>query len=122
MDVELAVNRLARDLDLVLLLDVGFLDGAAAVGTDVGERRLMDFVDLRWRRWQSMALVAVVVAGLAAGLFGLGLGWPLAKGSSLAFTGAQGLRELRFEFGDALFAVGDALAESFTSGTDLVHT
>jgi hypothetical protein len=36
MDVELPMNGLARDLDLELLGDVGFVDGAAAIGADVG--------------------------------------------------------------------------------------
>ena len=34
VDVELAVNGLARDLDLELLGDVGLVEGAAAVGAD----------------------------------------------------------------------------------------
>jgi hypothetical protein len=40
VDVELAVNGLARDLDLELLGDVGFVEGATAVrvGSRVGRR------------------------------------------------------------------------------------
>jgi hypothetical protein len=37
VDVELPVGGLARDLDLVLLGDVGFVEGAAAVGADMGK-------------------------------------------------------------------------------------
>jgi hypothetical protein len=37
VDVELAMDRLARDLDLVLLGDMGFVEGAAAVRADVGQ-------------------------------------------------------------------------------------
>jgi hypothetical protein len=36
MDVELPVNGLARDLDLKLLGDVGFVERAAAVGAELG--------------------------------------------------------------------------------------
>jgi hypothetical protein len=36
VDVELAVNGLARDLDLVLLGDMGFVEWATAVGAGVG--------------------------------------------------------------------------------------
>jgi hypothetical protein len=36
VDVELAVDRLPWDLDLVLLIDVRFLDGAAAAGAGFG--------------------------------------------------------------------------------------
>jgi hypothetical protein len=46
MDVELLVNGLARDLDLELLGDMGFVERAAAVGTDVGKRRLADLANL----------------------------------------------------------------------------
>jgi hypothetical protein len=46
VDVELAVNGLARDLDLELLGDVGLVEGAAAIGADLVQRRLVDLVDL----------------------------------------------------------------------------
>ena len=36
VDVELPVDRLARDLDLVLLGDVGFVERATTVGADLG--------------------------------------------------------------------------------------
>ena len=36
VNVKLAVDRSAWDLDLVLLIDVGLLDRAAAVGADIG--------------------------------------------------------------------------------------
>jgi hypothetical protein len=101
MDIELAMNRPARDLDLILLLDVGFVERAAAIGTGIGQRGFVDFVDVRRRRWRSVALTAIVFAGLAAGLLGLGLRRSLGEGGGLAFAGAEGLGELRFEFGDA---------------------
>jgi hypothetical protein len=36
VDVELPVNRLARDLDLELLSDVCLAHGATTIGADVG--------------------------------------------------------------------------------------
>jgi hypothetical protein len=46
VDVELPVDGLAGDLDLELLGDVGLVEWAAAVGTDVGQGPLR-FVILR---------------------------------------------------------------------------
>src|SRR5215471_9904470 len=42
VDVELAVNGLPRDFDLELLGDVGFVEGAAAVGAPVRQGRLVN--------------------------------------------------------------------------------
>src|SRR5262249_6440076 len=47
MDIELAIDRAARDLDLVLVGDVRFLDRPAAAGARLGQWRLVDFVDVR---------------------------------------------------------------------------
>ena len=46
VEVELPVDGLARDLDLDLVGDVGFVERAAAVGAGVRQRRLVDLVDL----------------------------------------------------------------------------
>ena len=46
VDVELPVDGLARDLDLELLGDVGFVERTAAVGAGVGQGCLVDLVDL----------------------------------------------------------------------------
>ena len=35
VDVELSVDRLSWDLDLILLIDVRFLDGATAIGAGI---------------------------------------------------------------------------------------
>lgn len=40
------VDGPARDLDLELLGDVGLVQGAAVFGAGVGQRRLVDLVDL----------------------------------------------------------------------------
>ncbi len=93
MNVELTNQRLARDFGLVLLDDVGFRDGAAAVGTGLGQRSLVALVDLLGRRRRAMAVWAVVVAGLASGCFGLFLGRAFREGSGLAFASPLALFE-----------------------------
>jgi hypothetical protein len=49
MDVELAMDGAARDLDLVLVRDVGFLDRSATAGASLRQRCLVDFVDVGGR-------------------------------------------------------------------------
>src|SRR3984957_18276475 len=71
VDVELAVNRLARDLNLELLSNVGFVQGAAAVGANVRQGGLMTLVNLVGRGWLAVGLGAIILAGLAAGLAGV---------------------------------------------------
>jgi hypothetical protein len=97
VDVELAVNGLARDLDLVLMSDVGLVEGSAAVGATLGQRRLVDLVDLFWRRRLAVRLGAVILAGLATRLLGLGRGFALGEGGGLTPAGAGGLVELTAE-------------------------
>src|SRR5262245_24145297 len=94
VDVELPVYGLARDLDLKLLGDVGLVQGAAAVGADVGQGRLVDLVDLLGGRWLAVGLGAVVLARLAAGLARVGLGLALGEGSCLALASTEGRVEL----------------------------
>jgi hypothetical protein len=94
VDVELAMNGLARDFDLELLGDMGFAEGAAAVGAAVRQGRLMNFVDLV-RGWRlAMGFGAVVLAGLASWLLGLVSGLALGEGGGLALAGAGRLVEL----------------------------
>ena len=69
-----------------------------------------------------MAVLAVGVAGLAAGCLGVGLGRPLAKRRGLTFAGAEGLLEFAGQFGDPSFEFGHTLEECPTAGTSgFVH-
>ena len=97
VDVELPVERLAWNLDLELLGNVGFVERAAAVRADVGQRCLVDFVNLFGGRWLAVGLGAVVLARLAAWLTRIELGLAFGEGSSLAFAGAGSLVELTAE-------------------------
>jgi hypothetical protein len=71
MNVELAVNGLARDLDLELLGDVCLVERSAAVGASVWQRRIVGFIDLVGLRWLAVGFGAVIFAGPAPGLLGL---------------------------------------------------
>ena len=84
VDVELAVNRLARDLHLELLGDVGLVEGAAAVGTDLGQRHFVDLIDVGG--WLPMGLGAVGRAGLTAGSLRLVLRRSFGEGGGLALA------------------------------------
>src|SRR5262245_33902083 len=97
VDVELPVNGLARDLDLVLLSDVGLVERGAAIGTDLGQWWLVDLVDLFGGRWLAVGLGAIVLARLPSGLLGVRLGLALGKGFCLALAGTQGRVELTTE-------------------------
>jgi hypothetical protein len=82
VNVELPVNGLARDLDLVLLRDVGFIHGPAAVGADMGQGRLVDLVNLFGAGRLAVGLAAIIFAGLTARLLGLVGGLALGKGAA----------------------------------------
>jgi hypothetical protein len=86
VNVELPVDGPARDLDLELLGDVSLVEGAAAVGAAVRQRRLVDLVDLPGAGRLAMGLGAVVLAGLAAWLVGLAGGLALGEGGGLALA------------------------------------
>jgi hypothetical protein len=94
VDVELPVNGLARDLDLELLGDVGLVERPAAVGVGVGQRRLVDLVDLFRAGRLAVDLGAVVLARLAPGSLGVRLGLALGEGSCLALAGTEARVEL----------------------------
>jgi hypothetical protein len=123
VDVELAVNGLAWDLDLELLGDVSFVEGSAAVRTDVGQGCLVDFVDLFGAGRLAVGLGAVFLAGLAAGLLGLARRLALGEGSSLALAGAKGLIELTTQSLVLGLQEVDATLQDLAAGTgDGLHT
>ena len=93
VNVELPHDRLTRQLGLVLLIDVRFVQFAAAAGAGVRQGCLMDFVDLFWRRHRAMAMPAVTLTAFASGRFGVLVRRPLGKRCGLAFAGAFGLIE-----------------------------
>jgi hypothetical protein len=106
VDIELPLDGLAWDLDLILLVDVGLVEAAAAVGTDIGEQRFVDLVDVRGGR--PMGFGAVFGSRLASWFFRFFLGFALGKGSGLAFASPPLLFEqagqaldLKLQFGDA---------------------
>src|SRR5262249_28580733 len=98
VDGEAAHDRVARDVGLELLVGMGLLDGAAAVGAGTGQRSVVGLVHLLGGRWRTVAVAAVPGAGFAARLLGVGLGGPLGEGCGLAFAGTEGLLELLAEF------------------------
>jgi hypothetical protein len=117
VDVELAVNGLARDLDLELLGDMRFVARAAAVGAGVGQLRLVDLVDLFGAGRLAVGLVAVILAGLGAGLPGLVGGLAFGEGGGLALAGAGGLVELAAEALVRRFQVAEASLKGLAAGT-----
>ncbi len=123
VDVELPVDGLARDLDLELLGDVGLVEGAATVGAGVGQRGLVDHVNLFGAGRLAVGLGAVLFTGLAAGLLGLVGGLALGEGGGLALAGAGGLVELAAEALDLGLQVVEAPLQGLAAGTrDGLHT
>jgi hypothetical protein len=123
VDVELPVDGLARDLDLVLLGDAGFVEGAATVGAGVGQGGLVDLVDLFGAGRLSVGLGAIVFAGLAAGLLGLASGLAFGEGGSLALAGTGRLVELAAEALVLGLQVADASLKGLAASTpDGLHT
>jgi hypothetical protein len=123
VDVELAVDGLARDLDLELLGDGGLVEGPAAVGAGVGQGRLVGLVDLFGAGWLAVSPGAVVLAGLAARLLGLVGRLGLGEGGGLALAGAGRLVELAAEALVLGLPVAEASLKDLAAGTrDGLHT
>jgi hypothetical protein len=123
VDVELAVDGLARDLDLELLSDMGLVERPSALWADAGQRCLVDLVNLfgAWRL--TVGLGAVVFAGLAAGLLGLAGGRSLGEGGSLALAGAGRLVELAAQTHVLGLQIVYTSLEGLAAGTgDGLHT
>ena len=117
VDVELPVDGLARDLDLELLGDVGFVEAAAAIGAGVGQGRLVNLVDLFGAGRLAVGLGAVVLTGLAAGLLGLVGRLSLGEGGGLALAGTERLVELAAEALVLGLQVVDASLKGLAVGT-----
>src|SRR5262249_12434661 len=112
VDVELAVDRFARDLDLKLLGGVRLVERTTAVGAAVRQRCLVDLIDLFGAGRLAVGLGAVVLARLAARRLGLGDGLAFGEGGGLALAGAGRLVELAAE----AFVLGVQVAEASLKG------
>jgi hypothetical protein len=108
MDVELPVDRLTGDLDLVLMIDMGFVDPASAFRASVRQGSFVNLIDLFGRGRGAMSLAAVVGAGFPAGLLWLAGRRAFGERGGLALAGPLLLVEpagqslhLGFQFGHA---------------------
>jgi hypothetical protein len=97
VNVELSVDRLARNLNLVLLSDVGFVKGTATFRAGIWQGCLVNLVDLIWAGRLAVCLGAIVLSRLAAWLTRIELGLAFGEGSGLTFAGAGSLVELTTE-------------------------
>ena len=88
------MNRLARNLDLELLGDMGFVEGAATIGAAFGQGRLVSLIDLFGSGRLAMRLGAVGLSWLASGFLWIGFRIAFGKGPSLALAGTKCLVEL----------------------------
>jgi hypothetical protein len=123
VDVELPMDGLARDLDLELLSNVRPVERTAAVGSAVRQRCLVNLIDLPGGRRLAVSLDAVVLAGLAARLLGLGDGRPLGEGGGLALAGAGRLVELAAQVVVLGLQVKELPLKGLAAGTrDGLHT
>src|ERR1700749_4340597 len=104
MDGELADDGLAGDLGLKLLIEMILDDIAAASGTVIGQRSVERFIDLRGGRRLAVGMSAMLLARLAARLFGVRFGLALGERSRLSLGRA-------FEFVDALKELVDGLLQ-----------
>ncbi len=120
-------ERSARDLFLILGLDVGFADFAATFGTGVRQRRFQDFINVLGYR--SVAMLAVLAAGLASRLFRMLLGLTPRERRRLAFAGTLELLKQSTKPVDLSVALlhdglklGQSLLELQAIGTCSGHT
>jgi hypothetical protein len=90
VDVKLAVDGLARDFDLELLGDMGLVERPAALRADVGQRRLVDLVNLLGAGRLAIGIGAVVLTRFAARLAGVRLRLALGERPCLALAGTEG--------------------------------
>jgi hypothetical protein len=117
VDVELTVDGFARDLNLKLLSDVGLVQAAATRRAGIRQGRLVDLVDLFWRRWSAVSLRAVLRAGLAAWRLGIWLGRSLGERTGLTPAGTPGVLELLAERLELRLQIGKAALQRSAAGT-----
>jgi hypothetical protein len=117
VDVELAVDGLARDLDVELLGYVRLVERAAAVEAAVRQQRLVNLINLLGGGRLAVGLGAVVLAGPAAGLPGFAGGQFLGEGSGLALAGAGRFVELAAEAIVLGLQVVEASLKGLAAGT-----
>ena len=111
VDVELADDRPARNLGLELLVEMVLDDVAAAIGTLIGQGRVVGFIDQVRRRRVAMRVPAMLVAHLAAWLFGVLLGLAFGKRGRLPLGRAFGFFEAFLEIVNGLLELRDLLAK-----------
>ena len=88
-----------------------------STGAEVRQGRLVDLVDLFGAGWLAMGFCAVVLAGLAPWLLGLGGGLALGEGGGLALAGAGRLVELATEALVLGLQVAEASLKGLAAGT-----
>jgi hypothetical protein len=98
MNAEFSAHRLDGDLFLKLLIDLAiFRDGAAAMGTAVGQRRFEDFVNQVVGRDGTMSMLAIGSTAGPSGGLGILLGIAFGEWRRLPLIGALRLFELSLE-------------------------
>jgi hypothetical protein len=117
MDVELAVNRLARNLSLELLGDMGLVEGATKIGAAFGQGRLVSLIDLFGSGRLAMRFGTVVLSWLASGFLGFWLGLALSEGSSLPLASTGRLVESTAEALDLDLEIVDPSLKGLTIST-----
>jgi hypothetical protein len=121
MDVEPPHHRLTGKVGLELLIDVGFLNGTAAVGTKFRQRGVVGFIHALRCREGAVAVPAMPFTGPASGFLGLLVGRPFGERGGLAFGAASGLVAIAaclVEFEPEAFVVAPQL---FDQGAQLLQ-
>ena len=94
VDVEAADDGPPRQVRLELLIDVGLLNGAAAVGAGLRQGSIVGLIDSVRRRWQAVTVPAMPGTGLSSRFLGLWAGRAFGEGSGLAFGVAAGFLQV----------------------------
>ena len=107
VDVELADDGLAWNFGLELLIEMILDDVAAAIGTVIRQRGVQSFIDLSGRRWLAVAVLAVLLASLAAGLFGMLFRLAFGERGGLPLGGAFDLLQPMLQIANGLLELFD---------------